>query len=68
MWPLRAETLGAKITVLEQGSLGGIASANSFGWINASFAENQAYFNLRKTALASFRALGDRLALVDYMR
>ena len=38
---LACQDLGAKVTVLEQGSLGGIASANSFGWINASFAENQ---------------------------
>ena len=65
---LACQDLGAKVTVLEQGSLGGIASANSFRWINSSFAENQTYFNLRKTALASFRALGNRLALVDYMR
>ena len=66
--PLACQDLGAKVIVLEQGSLGGIASANSFGWINASFAEIQAYFNLRKTALVSFRALGNRLAWVDYMR
>ena len=37
---LACQDLGAKVTVLEQGSLGGIASANSFGWINASFAED----------------------------
>ena len=34
------QDFGAKVTVLEQVSLDGIASANSFGWINASFAEN----------------------------
>ena len=31
---------GSKVTVLEQVSLDGIASANSFRWVNASFAEN----------------------------
>ena len=34
------QDFGAKVTVLEQVSLDGIASANSFGWINASFAED----------------------------
>ena len=65
---LACQDLGAKVTVLEQGPLGGIASDKSFGWINASFAENQAYFDLRKMALGSFHALGNRLTLVDYMR
>ena len=55
---LACQDLGAKVTVLEQGPLGGIASDKSFGWINASFAENQAYFDLRKMALGSFHALG----------
>ena len=65
---LACQDLGADVTVLEQGSLGGIASGNSFGWINASFAENQAYFDLRKAALESFRALDQRLVLGDYIR
>ena len=40
-----------------------------FFWLDyASFTENQAYFYLRKMALASFRALRNRLVLVDYMR
>ena len=65
---LACQDLGAEVTVLEQGSLGGIASGNSFGWINASFAENQAYFDLRKAALKSFRALDQRLVLDDCIR
>ena len=65
---LACQDLGAEVSVLEQGSLGGIASSNSFGWINASFAENQAYFDLRKAALESFRALDQRLVLVDCIR
>ena len=35
---LACQDLGAEVTVLKERSLGGIASANSFGWINASFA------------------------------
>ena len=46
-----------------RGPLGGVASANSFGWINASFAETQAYFDLRNAAVETFRSLGQRLEL-----
>ena len=38
---LACQDLGAKVTVLEQGPLGGIASDKSFGWINASFAKTK---------------------------
>ena len=60
---LACQDLGAEVTVLDQGPLGGLASANSFGWINASFAETQAYFELRQAAVESFRTLGQRLEL-----
>ena len=43
--------LGADVLVLEQNKLGGAASSNSFGWINASFAESPAYFDLRNAAV-----------------
>jgi len=35
---LACQDLGAEVTVVDRGPLGGLASANSFGWINASFA------------------------------
>ena len=60
---LACQDLGAEVTVFDQGPLGGLASANSFGWINASFAETQAYFELRQAAVDSFRTLGQRLEL-----
>ena len=60
---LACQDLGAEVIVVDQGPLGGVASANSFGWINASFAETQAYFDLRNAALESFRTLGQRLEL-----
>ena len=60
---LACQDLGAEVTVMDQGPLGGLASANSFGWINASFAETQAYFDLRNAAIEFFRNLGQRLDL-----
>jgi glycine/D-amino acid oxidase-like deaminating enzyme len=54
---------GAEVTVLERGKPGAGASGNSFGWINASFAETDAYFHLRQAAITEFRHLCDRLDL-----
>ena len=65
---LACQDLGADVTVVDQGPLGGVASRNSFGWINASFAETQEYFELRHAALVEFRALDQRLGLGDHMR
>tara|TARA_A100001234_G_scaffold170644_1_gene152009 strand:- start:1989 stop:3071 length:1083 start_codon:yes stop_codon:yes gene_type:complete len=50
--------LGADVVVLERDKLGGCASSKSFGWINASFAENTDYFKLRNTAVDTFRNFG----------
>ena len=57
--------LGADVVVLEQNKLGGAASSNSFGWINASFAESSAYFDLRHAAVNAFRNLKTELNLND---
>ena len=57
--------LGADVLVLEQDKLGGAASSNSFGWINASFAESPAYFDLRNAAVDTFRNLKTELNLKD---
>jgi glycine/D-amino acid oxidase-like deaminating enzyme len=57
--------LGADVLVLEQNKLGGVASSNSFGWINASFAESLAYFDLRNAAVDTFRNLKTGLNLKD---
>ena len=57
--------LGADVVVLEQNKLGGAASSNSFGWINASFAESPAYFELRNAAVNAFRNLKTELNLND---
>ena len=65
---LACQDLGAEVVVLDQGPLGGVASRNSFGWINASFAETRAYFELRHAALAGFRFLDQRLGLGGHIR
>ena len=57
--------LGADVVVVEKDKLGGAASGNSFGWINASFAESPAYFNLRNAAVDAFRNLKTELNLND---
>ena len=60
--------LGADVLVLERDKLGGAASSNSFGWINASFAESPAYFDLRNAAVDAFRNLKTELNLNDSVR
>jgi len=62
---LSCVNLGADVVVLEKNKLGGAASSNSFGWINASFAESPAYFDLRNTAVDAFRNLKTELNLND---
>ena len=60
--------LGADVVVLEQDKLGGAASSKSFGWINASFAESPAYFDLRNAAVEAFRNLKSEIDLNDSVR
>lgn len=55
--------LGADVTVIDAGSIGSGASAKSFGWINASFAETPAYYALRRAAIDDFAALSAQLNL-----
>jgi glycine/D-amino acid oxidase-like deaminating enzyme len=54
-WHLAAA--GARVTVLDAGELGGVATPNSFAWINASWGNAEAYFRLRKRAMAEWRRL-----------
>lgn len=54
---------GLDVTVIDAGSIGGGASAKSFGWINASFAETPAYYALRRAAIDAFGALSKSLDL-----
>lgn len=54
---------GSDVTVIDAVSAGGKASADSFGWINANFAENDTYYTFRRAAIDKYRALADTLAL-----
>jgi glycine/D-amino acid oxidase-like deaminating enzyme len=47
--------LGAAVTVIEAGEPGGIATRNSWAWINASMSPSEAYFRLRANAMAEWR-------------
>lgn len=48
---------GARVTILEAGAPGGIATAGSLAWINASWGHRDDYFRLRFQAMADWRRL-----------
>jgi glycine/D-amino acid oxidase-like deaminating enzyme len=49
---------GASVTVIDAEEVGGVATRNSFAWINASFGNPEPYFRLRIRAMALWRQLG----------
>lgn len=49
--------LGARVTVVEAGEPGGIATRNSWAWINASWGNPEPYFRLRVRAMEEWRRL-----------
>jgi glycine/D-amino acid oxidase-like deaminating enzyme len=48
---------GASVTVIEAGQAGGVATRNSWAWINASFGNTERYFRLRIRAMEEWRRL-----------
>ncbi len=52
---------GARVTVVDRGPGGGEATADSFGWINASWGNPEVYFQLRTRSMAEWRRLADAL-------
>lgn len=48
---------GADVTVLEAGEPGGLATRNSWAWINASWGNPEPYFRLRQRAIAEWHRL-----------
>jgi len=58
-WHLSAA--GARVTVVEAGAAGGVATPNSFAWINASAGNPEPYFRLRIRAMAEWRRLAAAL-------
>lgn len=48
---------GARVTILEAGEAGGVATPNTFAWINASWGNPEPYFRLRKRSMAEWKRL-----------
>jgi glycine/D-amino acid oxidase-like deaminating enzyme len=48
---------GARVAVLSDSGAGGVATPNSFAWINASWGNPEGYFRLRIRAMAEWRRL-----------
>ncbi|MEI9420279.1 FAD-binding oxidoreductase [Mesorhizobium sp. Cs1299R1N1] len=48
---------GAQVTVVAESEVGGVATPNSFAWINASWGNPEPYFRLRSRAMAEWSRL-----------
>lgn len=48
---------GALVTVIDEGEAGGVATRNSWAWINASWGNPEPYFRLRLRSMAEWRRL-----------
>ena len=61
-WHLTAA--GAAVTVIDAVEPGGIATAGSFAWINASWGNPEHYFRLRVHSMAGWRRLAEAVPAV----
>lgn len=52
---------GAQVTVTSESGAGGVATPNSFAWINASWGNPEIYFRLRIRAMAEWKRLANEL-------
>lgn len=52
---------GAQVTVISESGAGGVATPNSFAWINASWGNPETYFRLRIRAMAEWKRLANDL-------
>lgn len=52
---------GAQVTVIADSAAGGIATPNSFAWINASWGNPEPYFRLRTRAMSEWKRLAHDL-------
>ncbi len=48
---------GAQVTVLDGGETGGLATRNSWAWINASWGNPEPYFRLRQRSMQEWRKI-----------
>ncbi|WP_027166040.1 FAD-binding oxidoreductase [Mesorhizobium sp. WSM3224] len=53
---------GARVTVVSASGAGGVATPNSFAWINASWGNPEVYFRLRIRAMAEWKRLAKDVA------
>ncbi|MER9652758.1 FAD-binding oxidoreductase [Mesorhizobium sp. M0152] len=52
---------GARVTVIADSAAGGVATPNSFAWINASWGNPEPYFRLRTRAMGEWTRLARQL-------
>ncbi|MDX8532906.1 FAD-binding oxidoreductase [Mesorhizobium sp. VK25A] len=52
---------GARVTVISDSGAGGVATPNSFAWINASWGNPEIYFRLRIRAMTEWKRLANDL-------
>jgi glycine/D-amino acid oxidase-like deaminating enzyme len=52
---------GARVTILEAAQPGGVATRNSWAWINASWGNPEPYFRLRIRSMAEWRRLAQEI-------
>lgn len=52
---------GARVTVLDEGEPGGVATRASFAWINASWGNPEFYFRLRRRSMAEWQGLAKEI-------
>jgi len=52
---------GVRVTVVSESGAGGVATPNSFAWINASWGNPETYFRLRIRAMAEWKRLANDL-------
>ena len=52
---------GARVTVISESGAGGVATPNTFAWINASWGNPEPYFRLRTRAMTEWKRLAGAL-------
>lgn len=65
-WHLTAR--GAKVTLIESGGIGGLATAASWAWTNATYGNLKPYFDLRARSMVEWDRLAAELPELPYMR
>lgn len=57
----RLASAGARVTIVTAGQPGGVATPNSFSWINSNYSFAESYFALRHHSMGEWRRLADAL-------